>query len=129
MPRETCRLPSPRAGRAGSGSTPWYRCGVPRPTGAWRLRAPGKDRAKGDSQRTGEVGHAVVEKAPDVKCEGAHREQKNHDEDIGQGCCEVGRELALEDRQDVFHAPFALARAESGVVMERKTSSSRPASE
>ena len=44
-----------------------------------------------------EIGGAVVVEMPDIESEGAHREQKNHDEHIGDRGGEIGAEFALED--------------------------------
>src|SRR3569832_1956762 len=75
-----------------------------------------------------QVGHAVVVEAADIERERAHREQEDHDEHIGQRRREIGRKLALEDGPDVTHAASAFVRAVSCVVIERYTSSCRPAS-
>src|SRR5215475_1557140 len=75
------------------------------------------------AEEDGEIGHAIVIEMAQVKCEGAHREQEDHDEHEGQGRREIGFEFPCEDGAQRAHA---VAPAVSRVVSWRKTSSSRP---
>src|SRR5207342_2624019 len=75
--------------------------------------------------------HAIVVEMADIEGESAHREQKDHDEDIGEWRREIGGKFAFENSQDLFHAAAparSRTRCVSCVVRARKTSSRRPAS-
>ena len=81
------------------------------------------------AEEHGEIGGAVLVEMADVEREGAHREQEDHDEHIGERRREIGRELALEDRPERVHVAGSRVRASAScVVIARNTSSRRPAS-
>src|SRR5579863_2292647 len=74
-----------------------------------------------------EVGPAVFVEMADVECECAHREEEDHDENIGKRRREIRHEFALEDGPQGIHARASRARVVSSVVMARDTSSRRTA--
>src|SRR5450432_1714245 len=82
-------------------------------------------------EKSQQVRFAAIEKIGNHECEKSREQQKNHDENIRDRRRKIAGDFAFRDGHNIAKTVavhFAASCFVSGIVMLRKTSSSRPSS-